>query len=119
VDGLQYRLALERAEAKIRRFRPAFLVVALGLDTAKGDPTGSWVLTARDFEENGRIVGRMRLPTLVVQEGGYRSRTLGTNARAFFNGLADGAFGWPVVSAPRNGRTPEPNPAPDAPVVTP
>lgn len=36
--------------------------------------------------------GRLRLPTLIVQEGGYRTRTLGTNARRFFAGfLAGGA----------------------------
>jgi acetoin utilization deacetylase AcuC-like enzyme len=31
------------------------------------------------------------LPTLVVQEGGYRTRTLGANARNFFQGLWRGA----------------------------
>src|SRR5690606_11335543 len=30
-------------------------------------------------------------PTLIVQEGGYRTRTLGQNAAAFFTGLSDGA----------------------------
>lgn len=29
------------------------------------------------------------LPTLVVQEGGYRTRTLGINARSFFRGLVN------------------------------
>ena len=32
-------------------------------------------------------VRRVSLPTLVVQEGGYRTRTLGRNARLFFQGL--------------------------------
>jgi acetoin utilization deacetylase AcuC-like enzyme/GNAT superfamily N-acetyltransferase len=86
-DGPQYRQALERALAAVRKFKPVFLIVALGLDPAKGDPTGSWLLLPRDFEENGRMIGALRLPTLVVQEGGYRTRTLGTNARRFFQGL--------------------------------
>lgn len=38
--------------------------------------------------EDGRMIGALRLPTLVVQEGGYRTRTLGTNARMFFEGLS-------------------------------
>lgn len=38
----------------------------------------------------GGIGGALRLPTLVVQEGGYRTRTLGVNARSFFVGLAAG-----------------------------
>ena len=78
-----------RGLAAVARFKPAFLVVALGLDPAKGDPTGSWLLKPRDFEENGRMIGALRLPTLVVQEGGYRTRTLGTNARRFFQGLLE------------------------------
>ena len=85
--------ALERALGIIRRAKVDVLIVALGLDTARADPTGSWSLGAKDFERNGRMIGELGLPTLVVQEGGYRVRTLGTNARRFFTGLAAGAFG--------------------------
>lgn len=85
--GPEYRSALAEALAQIAAFRPAFLVVALGFDTAKGDPTGSWMLSATDFRENGLLLRDLKLPTLVVQEGGYRTRTLGTNARHFFSGL--------------------------------
>jgi acetoin utilization deacetylase AcuC-like enzyme/GNAT superfamily N-acetyltransferase len=92
LDGPRYAEALQRALSRIRRFGPKFLVLALGLDTAKNDPTGTWTLGPRDFEHNGRLIGAMGLPTLVVQEGGYRSRTLGTNARRFFIGLAQTAF---------------------------
>ena len=92
VDGERFRTTLSQALARIRRFEPRFLVVALGLDPAKGDPTGTWTLKASDFELNGRMIGQMHLPTLVVQEGGYRTRTLGVNARSFFVGLADGHF---------------------------
>lgn len=90
VDGERYRKTLKKALERVERHEPRFLVVALGLDTAKGDPTGAWTLTAADFEHNGRMIGQMRLPTLVVQEGGYRTRTLGVNARSFFVGLAAG-----------------------------
>lgn len=92
LDGGGFRKALESALARVTRFRPGFLIVALGLDTAKSDPTGSWSLRPADFRENGRLVGALRLPTLVVQEGGYRTPTLGTNARSFFQGLVETAF---------------------------
>jgi hypothetical protein len=69
-----------------------FLIAALGLDTAKGDPTGTWSLGGADFEWNGRRIGSLRLPTLVVQEGGYRTRVLGVNARRFFQGLYSETF---------------------------
>jgi acetoin utilization deacetylase AcuC-like enzyme/GNAT superfamily N-acetyltransferase len=88
VDGERYRKELARALRRISEFSPDFLVLAFGLDTAKGDPTGTWLLTAKDFEANGRMIGELGLPTVVVQEGGYRTRTLGTNARSFFQGLA-------------------------------
>ena len=49
VTGDQYREALKKVLRAIGRFQPRFLVVALGLDTAKGDPTGSWSLQAKDL----------------------------------------------------------------------
>ncbi|MDH4107437.1 MAG: histone deacetylase family protein [Gammaproteobacteria bacterium] len=90
IDGERYRKVLAGALDRIRKFDPQFLVLALGLDTAKGDPTGSFLLMTKDFRENGRMIGGLRLPTLVVQEGGYKTQTLGVNARHFFTGLWDG-----------------------------
>ncbi|MBU1008952.1 MAG: histone deacetylase family protein [Bacteroidetes bacterium] len=87
LDGAGYRLTLEKALTAIARFRPDYLVVALGLDTAKDDPTGTWTLTAKDFEANGRMIGALKMSTLVIQEGGYKNRSLGANAKAFFTGL--------------------------------
>jgi acetoin utilization deacetylase AcuC-like enzyme len=96
VRGEEFRHALERALRRISRFEPAFLVVSLGLDVVRGDPTGSWLLSARDLMQNGVLIGHLGLPALVVQEGGYRTRTLGVNARNFFQGLWRG-----VQEAPR------------------
>ncbi len=94
LEGEGYRKALAKALTRIEEFNPSFLIVALGLDPAKGDPTGTWRLLARDFRVNGEAIGSLGLPTIVVQEGGYRSRTLGKNALAFFNGLADAFRQW-------------------------
>jgi acetoin utilization deacetylase AcuC-like enzyme/ribosomal protein S18 acetylase RimI-like enzyme len=94
LDGEGYRKALATALNRIETFKPSFLIVALGLDTAKGDPTGTWSLTARDFRVNGEVIGSLGLPTVVVQEGGYRTRTLGKNALSFFKGLADAVRQW-------------------------
>jgi acetoin utilization deacetylase AcuC-like enzyme/GNAT superfamily N-acetyltransferase len=87
ISGEEYRKVLHTALIKIKKFRPSFLIVAFGLDTAKGDPTGTWKLSAADFEKNGNIIGEINIPTLVIQEGGYKTQTLGTNAKAFFEGL--------------------------------
>ncbi len=88
-NGAQYREALAKAIQAVREFDPAFVVIALGLDPAKGDPTGTWSLGPKDFEANGKMLGSLHLPTLVVQEGGYRTRTLGKNAKYFFRGLME------------------------------
>lgn len=82
-----YLKQIGKALKRIEEFHPAFLVIALGLDTAKADPTGTWGLHASDFDRIGGAIGAMHLPTLVVQEGGYRTQTLGINARHFFSGL--------------------------------
>ncbi len=92
VEGEFYRGVFKDALKRITRFRPKFLVIALGLDTAREDPTGSWSLEVKDFESIGQMIGSLRLPTLVVQEGGYDTRVLGINARGFFTGLWSGTY---------------------------
>lgn len=89
LDGQGYRRVLTKALRHIKDFDPTFVVLALGLDTAKSDPTGTWSLRAEDFRRNGLAVGGLGRPILVVQEGGYRTRTLGTNALSFFSGLVE------------------------------
>lgn len=95
-DGEQYLRVLARALRKVAAFSPDYLIVCLGLDTAKGDPTGTWSLLAKDFERIGRAIGTLKLPTLVVQEGGYRNRVIGVNCRHFFTGLWAGMFREPA-----------------------
>ena len=87
VDGARYRKELAKALRLVRDFGPRFVVVAFGLDTASKDPTGTWSLRRQDFANNGALIAALRVPTLVVQEGGYHTRSLGQNARAFFEGL--------------------------------
>jgi acetoin utilization deacetylase AcuC-like enzyme/GNAT superfamily N-acetyltransferase len=86
-NGAQYRETLARALKRVSAYNPDFLIVALGLDTGRGDPTGSWSLNAEDFEANGAMIAALKRPTVVIQEGGYRTRTLGINVRRFFAGL--------------------------------
>jgi acetoin utilization deacetylase AcuC-like enzyme len=87
IKNEKYHQTVAEALNRIRRFKPAFIVIPLGLDTAREDPTGTWTLEAYDFESIGNAIGSLRKPTLVVQEGGYDTRVLGTNALRFFKGL--------------------------------
>ncbi len=89
MDGADYRKqGLLPALERIRAFEPSVLVVALGVDTGRGDPTGAWRLETKDFLRNGALIGELDCPCLVVQEGGYRTARLGHNVTAFLQGIA-------------------------------
>ncbi|HPQ39142.1 MAG TPA: histone deacetylase family protein [bacterium] len=87
IDAGTYMRTLEAALRRVKKFGPTYLVVCFGLDTAKGDPTGTWSLNAQDFGKMGRAIGALAVCTLVVQEGGYRTRSLGQNCREFLLGI--------------------------------
>lgn len=87
VNGEEYLKTLQKAIKRIKNFNPDYLIISLGLDIAKGDPTGTWSLKANDFRNNGLEIGKLPYPILFVQEGGYKNRTLGINARNFFEGF--------------------------------
>lgn len=98
VSNERYLKVLARALRRVARFQPRFLIIALGLDTAKEDPTGTWSLESEDFQIMGKMIGSLRLPTVVVQEGGYDTRVLGINARHFFEGLWASAYSSQYIS---------------------
>jgi len=87
LDEKQYLEVLDKALTIIRRFRPLRLVLSLGFDIMKGDPTGTFKITPAGMGEIARRIGRLGFPTLVVQEGGYSVQNLRTGAKAFFKGL--------------------------------
>ncbi|MBN2532430.1 MAG: histone deacetylase family protein [Spirochaetales bacterium] len=87
-----YKHSINIALKKIKKFSPEFVIVLLGFDTAKGDPTGTWNLEKEDFKEIGKSIGSLKIPIVVVQEGGYNTRNIGINALHFFSGLREGAF---------------------------
>jgi acetoin utilization deacetylase AcuC-like enzyme len=99
-DEKLYFEAMDAAIAHIRRFKPVFLVVCLGLDTMRGDPTGSFGLTATAMKRMGARISAVAIPTLVVQEGGYSLRNLKRGVAAFFEGLAED----PLVGHPPAGK---------------
>jgi acetoin utilization deacetylase AcuC-like enzyme len=103
IETAEYLHALRIALSRIRDFGPTYLVVCLGLDTAKGDPTGTWNLMARDFTAIGLEIGGLRKPTLVMQEGGYNNRSIGTNVKSFLIGVLSGRGNHPRPHRKRNG----------------
>ncbi|HUV08819.1 MAG TPA: histone deacetylase family protein [Spirochaetia bacterium] len=83
-----YLAVLDEALRLIRGFAPKFLVVCLGFDTMKGDPTGSFDLSAGSLGKIGRRIVSLNLPILVVQEGGYSLRNLRSGSVSFFRSLS-------------------------------
>jgi len=57
------------------------LVVALGVDAAEGDPESPLKVTQEGYGEAGELLGGLRLPTVIVQEGGYNLETIGPLVR--------------------------------------
>ncbi|MBN1486935.1 MAG: histone deacetylase family protein [Anaerolineae bacterium] len=83
IEDAQYLACLPAALRVIQDFAPRYLVVSLGLDTAANDPIGKFKLTTAAFMRMGRMVADLKIDTVVVQEGGYNTQTLGQNAVAF------------------------------------
>ncbi|MGD8324391.1 MAG: histone deacetylase family protein, partial [Gammaproteobacteria bacterium] len=92
VDDDRYLETLDEALGVIRRFKPDFLVVSLGFDIMRNDPTGSFDVTVAGLERIARRLASLRLPMLIVQEGGYAARNLRIGARAFFSELVKSWF---------------------------
>ena len=92
VEDDAYLETLVRALAIVERFDPRYLVLSMGLDIAKGDPTGAWAITPDGFERIGGTLAGLGLPTLVVQEGGYDTRVIGRNARQLLGGMQRGVY---------------------------
>ena len=66
------------------------LVLALGVDAAGGDPESPLAVTAEGFRVAGERIGRLGLPAVAVQEGGYALESLGGLVLSFLEGLEGG-----------------------------
>lgn len=78
-----YLDALGEALAAIDIFTPDILFVALGVDGYEGDPFEGFKITTGGFGRIARAIAELKLPTVLVQEGGYNTDDLGTNVLAF------------------------------------
>ena len=69
-------LALTKAMQRIQSFGAEALIISLGLDTLADDPCAirraGFKLFGTDYLEMGRTIGRgCKIPSVVIQEGGY------------------------------------------------
>jgi acetoin utilization deacetylase AcuC-like enzyme len=83
-----YLTALDEALELIAGYQPQALVVALGLDAFEGDPIAGLAVSTEGFESIGsKISQQLKLPTVIVQEGGYLCPELGENLNSFIRGF--------------------------------
>lgn len=72
-----------------RRFGAEALVVSLGFDASRDEPLNALSVTEEGFARAGALLGAMRLPAAIVQEGGYNVDVIGTLLERFLAGWGD------------------------------
>ncbi|MFN0115916.1 MAG: histone deacetylase family protein [Paracoccaceae bacterium] len=82
--------ALDHAIKRIGEWGAEALVVSLGVDAFKDDPISFFRLASPDFEDAGRRIGKMGLPTVFCFEGGYAIEAVGVNAVNVLEGFEGG-----------------------------
>ncbi|MCB9727698.1 MAG: histone deacetylase family protein [Deltaproteobacteria bacterium] len=86
-DDAAWLAALERALSRIADHRPWAVVLGLGFDLMRGDPTGDFNVSPEAMGRIGEAIGGLGVPVLVVQEGGYALPNLRRGAFEIFRGL--------------------------------
>jgi len=79
--------ALASGLEAIREFRPDALVVSLGFDASEYEPLNALSVTEDGFARAGERIGGLRLPTAIIQEGGYNVTLLGVLLERFLDGF--------------------------------
>ncbi len=86
MDDAAYLCILEEALDLVAKYDPAYLVVSTGMDIYAGDPLGDFAITRQGIHRIGQAIARLRLPTMLIQEGGYQVDELGNNVVALLSG---------------------------------
>mmetsp|Transcript_23567 Transcript_23567/g.59784 ORF Transcript_23567/g.59784 Transcript_23567/m.59784 type:complete len:472 (-) Transcript_23567:242-1657(-) len=90
-NGETYEQALRRALDAIVQHGAQALVVSLGVDTFRHDPVhlpgAGCKLELEDFEAIGAVLAEARLPTLLLQEGGYMPDVAGAAVCKVLSGM--------------------------------
>ena len=78
---------------RIHEFGATALVVSMGLDTLEGDPCAvvraGFKLSGNDYLEMGKTIGYNKIPTLFIQEGGYKMDKIAQAAADVLAGFAE------------------------------
>lgn len=86
----EYLQTLKTALERITEFSAQAMVIALGLDAYKGDPYKGLGVSTQGFAKIAAEIAKLKLPTVLIQEGGYLSEALGDNLNSFLSGFENG-----------------------------
>jgi acetoin utilization deacetylase AcuC-like enzyme len=81
--------ANERLCSAVERFQADALVLSAGWDAHQADPLSRLAVTTEGFRRIGEAWGKLRLPTVIVQEGGYSLEVIEDAAPAFVASFRD------------------------------
>lgn len=84
----QYFPILLMALNDIQNFKPRFFIISAGFDTYEKDPIGGFKLTIPFYKTIGEKIANLKLPTLIIQEGGYNIQDLGKIVITFLKGIS-------------------------------
>jgi acetoin utilization deacetylase AcuC-like enzyme len=87
-DDAVYIGALSEALGLIKTFGADYLVVSAGMDLFEGDPLGKFKVSRAGIHQIGKEIAGLKLPTLIVMEGGYNNDALGENIVALLENFA-------------------------------
>ncbi|MCO6416430.1 histone deacetylase family protein [Siccirubricoccus sp. KC 17139] len=83
--------AIRSGIAAAQRFGAEALVVSLGFDASEHEPLNALSVTADGFARAGALLGSMKRPTAIIQEGGYCVDWLGRLLERFLAGWGEAA----------------------------
>jgi acetoin utilization deacetylase AcuC-like enzyme len=79
--------AIDTALVAIRAHRADALVLSLGFDASRDEPLGFLDVTEDGFARAATVIGALRLPVAIIQEGGYNVDVIGRLLTRFVGAL--------------------------------
>lgn len=84
---VEWLAALDAGCAAVRAFGAEALVLSLGFDASEAEPLRFLSVSDDGFARAGEAISRLRLPTAVIQEGGYNVDRIGPLLGRFLSGM--------------------------------
>ncbi len=83
-NGQEYqRQVRQKVITAVKEFEAEAIVISAGFDTYIYDPIGKFTLETPDYLSLGEDFSSLKLPCVIVQEGGYEEVALGRNVAHF------------------------------------